>query len=334
MALEQTKGKIKIVGLVKGIQNENAFRDGYTKSEKKFKSLSFFVQTSSVNTVKVELFGSEKDVVYAYSQKKKESKQIEWAKRHDNHGDYKIMGVTMKLEKGEDGKVVQKVMTEFDAVDYIQNHLKDGDVVRITGEIDFQEYENQQGTMVRSQRFVIKTITKLDQELDFESPDFKEESKFEQEIVVTETEVDNDNKKLYVHAKIIKRNGEHVDTTFTVDASKYPKLANNMAKRLSFGDFIKTYGLIINSVILTQSDESFDDEDDWGGDSSIKNDFNYIRDYIQELQITSVDSSTYEKAKYKEEDFVNEDEDAFNGNVDDDFSDDEEDEDFNDLPFK
>jgi hypothetical protein len=344
--LEQTKGKIKLVGVVTGIGNENAKREGYTKSEKQFKSLSFFVQTSKQNRVKVELFGTERDYVYAYSQKAKESKKIEWAKRNDDHGDYKVLGVNLYLEKGEDGKNIRKVLTEYDAVEYISAHLKDGDVVRINGTIDFQEYENKQGKMVEAQRFIINSITKLDEALDFDSPDFKEEAKFEQEIVVTETIVDEENKKLLVGAKIIKYGGEVANTTFVVDAEQYPKLANNMAKRLSFGDFIKVFGLIINSVIITENTESapVDEEDDWGGDEEIKKDFenNYIRDYIQELRITSVDSSTYEPKKYKEEDFFNEDEDAFNGDVntdeDDDFGDDDfgddDDDDIDNLPFK
>jgi hypothetical protein len=338
--LEQTKGKIKLIGKVAGISNENAHRQGYTQNDKLFKAISFFVETSKVNRVKVELFGMEKDYVYAYSQKEKKTKQIEWTKRHDDHGDYKVLGVALKLEKGEDGKYIRKVLTELDAVEYIESHLKDGDVVRIGGEIDFYEYENQQGDLVQAKRFVIRSITKLDEELDFDAEDFKEESKFEQEIVATETMIDEESKKLIVGAKIIKYDGSHVDTTFTVDTEKYPKLAKNMAKRLSFGDFIKVYGLIINSVVLEEAPEEdiVDDEDDWGGDDEIKKDFetSYIRNYIQELQITSVDSSSYEQKKYKEEDFINEEEDIFNGDFDEDENDDFSDEDgeeIDDLPF-
>lgn len=339
--LEQTKGKIKLTGVVTGIGNENAKREGFTKSDKKFQSLSFFVQTSKPNRVKVELFGMEKDHVYAYSQKAKDTKKIDWAKRNDNHGDYKVLGVNLYLEKGEDGKNIRKVLQEYDAVEYITAHLKDGDVVRIQGQIDFQNYVNKQGQEVESEKFVITSITKLDEELDFEAEDFKEEAIFEQEIVVTETMVDDENKKLIVNAKVIKYGGETANATFVVDANEYPKLANNMAKRLGFGDFIKVFGKIINSVVITENPETpvVDEEDDWGGDEEIKKDFenNFIRDYINELRITSVDSSTYEQKKYKEEDFESEDEDAFNGDVDvedgDDFSDEDEEE-IDDLPFE
>ncbi|MCR8994585.1 hypothetical protein [Brevibacillus laterosporus] len=347
-ALEQTKGKIKLVGIVAGISNENAKREGYTKtSEKAYKSITFFVQTSKSNRVKIELFGMVKDQVSAYSQKAKTTKKIDWAKRNDNHGDYKVLGVNLYLEKGEDGKNIRKVMVEYDAIDYIVSNLKDGDVVRIGGQIDFQEYEDKQGKKKETQKFNFNSITKLDEALDFDSPDFKEESKFEQEIVVTDTMKDEEKNTLIVSAKVIKYGGETANATFVVNANDYPKLANNMANRFSYGDFIKVFGHIINSVILTENTEDTTaDEDDWGGDDEIKKDFenNYIRDYLQELRITSVDSSTYEPKKYNEDDLESEDEDNFNGNVDgedtgDDFNDDSDElpsneEEIDDLPFE
>lgn len=343
--LEQTKGKIKLVGRVKGIGNDNSKKEGFTQSEKQYKSLQFFTETSAVNQVRIELFGMERDEVVAYSSKAKQSKKVPWKNRKNDLGDYKVLGTGCYLEVDpqDSSKKLRMILPEFDAVDYIKANLKDGDIVRVNGEIDFQEYENNQGNTVSSKKFIIKSITKLSEELDFNSSEFKEESKFEQEIIVTDVIMDDETKRLIVNAKVIKYGGDVVDTSFTVDTEKYPKLAANMTKRFGFGDFIKVYGLIINSVVLKEAEEDLNDaaadDDDWGGDDEIKKDFdtNYIKDYIQELQITSVDSSTYEPKKYKEEDFMSEDEDAFNGDVkgndssDDDFEDDEG---MDDLPFE
>lgn len=334
--LEQTKGKIKLEGKVVGITNENAYREGFTTSEKPFKSLAFFVETSPVNKVKVEIFGMEREQVSAYSQKAKETKKVAWADRHGNHGDFKVLGVNMFLEKGSDGKNTRKVLVEYDAIDYIQQHLKEGDSVRINGEPDFQEFENQEGQKKESVKFTVKSISKLDEEIYFTSENFKEVSMFEQEIIATDVMVDDESKKLIVGAKVIKYNGDHVNATLVVDGNNLPKLANNMAKRLSFGDSIKVFGLIINSTIKKEVEAGSDivtDDDDWGGDDEIKNSMetSYITDYINELQITSVDSTSYEKKKYNEEDFFNEDEEAFDGNVEEeDFSDESE---IEDLPF-
>ncbi|TVX86028.1 hypothetical protein [Paenibacillus agilis] len=348
--LEQTKGKIKLVGRVKGIGNDNSKKEGFTKSDKQFKSLQFFLETSAVNQVRVELFGMEREEVVAYSSKAKQSKKVPWKNRKNDLGDYKVLGTGCYLEvdPNDSSKKLRMVLPEFDAVEYIKANLKDGDVVRVNGEIDFQEYVNKQGKTVSSKKFIIKSITKLDEKLDFNSPEFKEESKFEHEIIISDVMLDDENKRLHVNAKTIKYGGDIVDTSFTVDTFQYPKLAGNMTKRFGFGDFIKVYGLVINSVILKEAEESLDDapvsDDDWGGDEEIQKDFenNYMKDYIQELQIISVDSSTYEPKKYKEEDLISEDEDAFNGDVKggaktggDDFSDDDEDgEGLDELPFE
>lgn len=341
--LEQTKGKFKVSGIVAGISNENAKREGLTEKGKKWMSLSFFVNTSPTNRVKVEIFGMERDHVYAYSQKAKDTKKIAWANRNDNHDDYKVLGVNAYLEKGTDGKNIRKVSVEYDVIEYITAHIKDGDSVRIQGAIEFSEYENKQGQKKEQQRFAINSITKLDEAIDFNSEKFKEEAIFEQDIVVSETMVDDENKKLIINALIIKYGGEIAPATFVVDATEYPKLANNMAKRLSLGDFIKVFGRIINSVIVTENtepQETVADDDDWGGDEEVKKGFenNFIRDYIQELRITSVDSASYEQKKYNEEDLFSEDEDAFNGDVSgdsggDDFTDEGEEEEIDDLPF-
>lgn len=337
--LEETKGKIKLVGKVVGISNENAYREGFTKSDdsKPYKTLSFFVQTSEQNRVKVELFGMEREHVYAYSQKDKKSKQIKWDERNDNHGSYKVIGINAFLEDGADGKKARKVFVEYDAIDYIKKHLKDGDSVRITGKADFQQFEVE-GEMKTSTKFNFNSITKLDEEIDFEAENFKETAIFEQEIVVTDKMVDKEAKALIISANIIKYGGEVVPTSFVVNSETHPKLANNMSKRLGFGDFIKVYGLIINATILEEApQEVVEDDDDWGGDTDIKEelDTNYVKNYITELRITSVDSSTYEKKKYKEDDFLSEDEDAFNGDIDSDEDEDpfaDEDE-KDDLPF-
>lgn len=338
--LEQTKGKIKLTGIVTGISNENSVREGFTKvSEKAYKSLTFFVQTSEHNRVKVELFGMIKDQVIAYSSKARTSKRIDWAKRNDNHGDFKVLGVNLYFEKGADGKNIRVVKAEYDAIDFIKANLKDGDAVRIQGTMEFSQYTDKQGVTKEQTQFAINSITKLDDQLDLASAEFKEESFFEQEIVVLDTMVDEETKKLIVNAKVIKYNGDTANATFVVDGESLPKLAANVAKRFTLGDFIKVYGRIINSVVVTENTETqveVSDDDDWGGDDEVSKAFdnNFIRDYVSELRITSVESSTYEPKKYKEEDLFSKDEEAYNGDVASDSGDEsEDDEDIDELPF-
>lgn len=337
--LEQTKGKFKLEGKIKGISNENALNEGFTGSDKPYKSLSFFIETSPVNKVKVELFAMEWDEVTGYSQKAKESKKIKWDKRHENHGDYKVMGVNLFLEpsgKG-DGKHKRAVLVEWDAIDYILKNLKEGDSVRVNGEPSYQNYEDQEGQKKESVRFSFRSISKTD-EIDFEAENFEEVAIFEQEIVAIDTMIDDESKKLLISAHTITYKGKETPTaTFVVDGSTYPRFANNMAKRLQFGDFIKVFGKIINSSIREEAEPDADlatDDDDWGGDTDIQSSFNqeYITTYVNELQVTGVDSGLYVPKKYKDEDFFSKGQDAFDGNVEDgeDFGEEEE---IEDLPF-
>lgn len=325
--LEETRGKFKVVGVVQGIENENAYREGFTKDEREYKSLSFFVQTSKENRVKVELFGMVRDEVYAYSQKDKKSKKVSWDKRYDDLGSYKVMGTSISI----DGN--RKVLVEYDAIDYILENIKDGDVVRVNGVPDYQEFEGDNGEKRQSTRFNINSITKIDEELDFESEDFKETSFFEQDIVISDVMRDDESDKLLISAFIIKYGDKVVPTTFTVDTEKYPKLAKNMEKRLKFGDFLKVYGKIINATIYEKGE--VEDDDDWGGDGDIQSEFNYVKNHISEIQITSVDSKSYEKKKYTEDDLISEEEGIFDGDVDldDNSFDDDSDDDDENLPF-
>jgi hypothetical protein len=342
--LDQTKGQFKLMGKVKGIQNENALKEGVTRNDDPFKSLSFFVETSPTNAIKVELFAMERDEVYFYSSKAKESKKVKWAKRNDSIKEFKLIGIRMGLEKGAEGKNKIVQMVEWDAIDYIMDNLKDGDSVFVNGSIDFQEYKDNEGNMRQSKRYTLNGISKTKKPVDFDAEDFSEMASFEQDIVVTDVIIDEG--KLMVGAKIIGyagKNGQSiVDTTFIVDpeadGGKYKKLANNMKTRFKYGDAIKVFGLCINAVELQEA-EVEEEEDDWGGEMPAgQGDF--IRNYINELRITAVDSSTYEPKKYTEDDFYSEGEDSF-GDDDEDAFDEGDDfggedtgiEDDDDLPF-
>lgn len=339
-ALEVTKGKYKIEGKVVGISNEQAYREGFTKKDAPYKSLQFFVETSPTNRIRVEMFGMERDEVIFYNSKEKKSSRVKWDERNvASKTGAKLLGVNCFLE-GSIEKRTRKVFVEFDAIDYILKNVKDNDFVRISGAIDFSSYEDNEGVVKETVKYPINSITKI-ADVDFESEDFKEISQFEQTIVVSDKMVDDESKKLLINAFIINYNKDgnvHTGANFIVDGNVYPKLSSNMAKRLNFGDEIKIYGLIKNETIQVEApveaDDSADEDDDWGGDEDISSSFenNYINEYINELQIISVDSSSYEKSKYNEEDFLNEGEETFNGEGFDDENDDDDDDD--DLPFE
>mgnify|MGYP000983972932 CR=1 FL=1 len=334
MAVEQTKGKYKLEGIIEGLKGEGSFREGYTKNDDHYKSLSFFVRTSKTNRIRVEIFGMVRQIVKAYSNKTKKTIDVKWNNRHDDFKDYKVMG-TQIVDGG------RKVLVEYDAIDHILENFKDGDAVSLTGRMDYQEFESQ-GQKRYSTKFPFTYIKKLsgkEAEIDLETDNIVGKSSFEQEIIIDEIEKDDDENKLVVNVFTADYRGEITPTTLHVDMEEFPKLANNLARRLKFGDMMTVYGNIVNMTVVVPSSEAEEDldEDDWGGDEDIQDEFETIESYVSELQIRSVKRGSHFPQHYNEDDLISEGKDKFEGNIDEDedFEDDISDfDDDDELPFE
>ncbi len=323
--LSETKGSFKLVGLAVGLQNENAFREGYVENGanrgRPYRSLKFGVRTSPINLVNVELYGVERETVYPYSSKKKEATEIPWEQRFNPPAGYKVIGVDMNL----DGK--RTMLVEYDAIEYIYNNLADGDSVFAGGAIQWQEFLNREGEEIVASKFVIKNIYKTKQPVNFEAEKFVPTNDFEQTIVVTDTIKDEN--KLLVNAYVIGYN-TYCATQFVIDGGKQKGLAKTFSK-LKFGDEVKVFGKIVNEVEVIK--EEIEDDDDWG--ETPESYRGKITNVNREMLITKADPDSLEKKKYKEDDFWDKNEDVENEvddeNDDADWGDDEEQED--DLPF-
>jgi molybdopterin converting factor small subunit len=339
MSAEKTNGKFKLEGFVEGLNGEFAFREGYTKTDKHYKSLSFFVQTSKTNKIRVELFGMVRDKVKAYSSKAKKTKDVSWEARDKDHKDYKVMGTNIEVEENEKGKLVRKVLVEYDAIDYLRKNLKDGDAVRVNGDVDFQSFEDKNGEKKYSTKFPFRYIKKLTEdeakEIDLTTDNIVGKSVFEQDIIINEVERDDDMGKLLVHVFTVKYNGDIVPATLVVNTEDLPKLAKNLEKRLNFGDLLTVYGNAVNMAVTEPSGEAESslEDDEWGGDEELEDEFDTINSYVNELQIRSVKKGSHEPKMYNEDDLISKDEDAFNGDIDEDIDEDFDDEDDEDLPF-
>lgn len=327
--LEETKGSFTLKGIISGLSNDNSVREGVTQSDKDYKAISFDIESSPTNRVRVEMFGMERDVYY-YSSQKKETKKISF----ENRGKvtlkgFRLMGVNLNPTGNKNDR---KTLIEFDAVDYIKENFKDGDSVYVTGNLDFSVFENKQGEVVNKTAFQIKSITKEKEPIDFNDEDFQPHAFFKQDIVVTELdEVEN---RLMINSKIIKYKGELVDATFIVDAERLKKFAKTLKKNLKFGDFIHVKGWIVSETIEEEAPQEDSEGDDWGGETPEGMDNNYIRSYVNELVIVNVDKDSYEPQKYTEEDLFSQEEEDYGEDVDssDGFEDEEEEED-GELPF-
>jgi single-stranded DNA-binding protein len=331
--LEQTKGKFKVVGKIKGIDNEKAYRTGVTKNGDDYQSIGFLLETAPNNTVPVELFGMKTDNVLIMNFKEKDNKKkkkyVDWEDRYDNHGDYELVG-TVTVKTDASAKKGNRLL-QYEAVETIFENFEDGDWVECRGQIDFESWETDEGEVKTRYKLKMNMLVKI-KEKDFEDEKFKEVNEFAQTIVVTETEVDKESSRLIILSKIIDYQSNVVDTSLVIDIEKYKKLATNLKKRLKFGDQIRVVGKIRNETEFIKAEEEEEDDEDWGGDSvSIEDE--YQRNQIRELLVTGVVKKTHVEAKYTEEDLFNEDEENF-GSDDDDDDDDDIDIDDDDLSFE
>lgn len=341
--LTQTKSQFKIVGVVTGLSNENAYREDVIskgKNEgKEYRSIRFGVKTSDVNTVYVEMFGMEMEYVYAYKQsdvrgQKGDTKKVAFAQRNNLPKGYNILSTSIGLDMDASGKPVRHGMAEYDAVEKIHEEVQDGDSVYVSGEIDFSEYETKQGEKRKQVRYIIKSISKQTKPVEFDSEKFKESAGFEQELVFVNSEYDKETKKVHVLAYVIKYGDKFETADFVInvdeDNKANKKVAEVFSKKMKFGDFCKVMGKIVNKVetIEVESEE----EDIWGEvPEEMKK--TAIKNRVTELVITAADGQTYEKAKYSDEDFVVEEfikEEKPSKKADNPFDSDEDDD---DLPF-
>ena len=169
-SLPQTRGnadKVVAVGTLTGTGRDRFFNEGISKSGKHWKSLNFGVDTGDGKVVWFELFGSEKDKVYAYrpaqkGESKGTSQSIAWANRHNIPEGFRLIGVGVGLETDENGRTVYNNLSEIDAIDSLVNAkdvFTDGAHVRINAKIDFNTFENKQGEKITQMKYIPQSIS-------------------------------------------------------------------------------------------------------------------------------------------------------------------------------
>ena len=136
----------------------NSYTFGIDKESQKsdwiYNQMGLKVEAGKCGSIKSEMmggYGSErKNEVYVHGKKDdgkddfKTSFTVAWEDRFDEEV-LKTIGdrcfITVGLEKDKDDKVIyKKFISPYDAIAYIKEHLKDGDVVNIKGDIKYQMY--------------------------------------------------------------------------------------------------------------------------------------------------------------------------------------------------
>lgn len=293
--LQQTRGYFKLAGIVSGVRRQDFFKDTTTKTGKNRKAVKFAIQTSAENKVFVTLAGQPMDFVY-YSKRaekkgeKSETKKVPWEKRKDfKEEGFNLIGVNVGLSKklDKEGKEVNDIQyaVAYDAVQLINENLRDGMSVFVRGNIEYSTFEGR-----NIQQYVINQIS-LCQDIDFAQEGFTETASWEQPIVFKAVNKDTEEAgKWRLTGDIITYN-DVVETDFVI---RNEKIAKTLSKNLKPYYAVKVHGSLIGR---TEEVVVEDDDDGWGE----ANPMNAMGSYYREMLVTGADKTSVDSELYSEE---------------------------------
>ena len=301
--LKQTSATFQTRGIVFGMKKNNAYQSGTSKNGGSWNSIEFGLNINDKKPIFIKLNGFPRNEVYYYkaAEKKGEkgtTKKVAWKDRKKSPGEgFRLIGVNISTGKDENGKNINEMFVEYDAVEHLHKTLKDGDSLFVKGNMVFSSYTNKDGQTQRKVELVPTQISYTQEPVDFDAEDFKEMAEFENTLVFSDIEKETDEDGKNTGRFVITGYSIGYSTvdpvSFIIDAD-HAKLAGNIKKKLKPSNSIKTYGRIeIVSNVSTVDDN--DDDDGWGESSPMERQNSPIkREYIIYKAVPdSIDTETY-----------------------------------------
>lgn len=315
--LKPNYGSFVLRGIVGGTQREKYYTNGSTEKGK-WQRLNFSVKVNDNASTFVELMGFKGATVQFVNDEDKQNKKyidVPWKDRYKERTDnYKLnnavkVGLT-KEENSDKNKV--NTMTSYDAVDFIKNHLKEGDSVYIRGQLQITAYEGKP-----QQKFIIQQIYHTAEPVDFNAKGYEPEASFNHEIVYVGSDYDEETNRTIINTYIIyKDNDKNIKFTpymFFVNHEKYKndeekskaiaKLRDSF-ENLPFGSTIRVNGNINIYIEKTENEEDADEVPEFGGFTAKGQEAIVRGTTIRELEITGGDGRTLIRERYSEDDFL------------------------------
>lgn len=301
--LPETRGQFQVKGKINGVESSRFYTEKKTKNGKDFRAVNFGCMYDDKKTVYMSLNGMPQDNVYFSKRNtdtgKTETKKVAWANRNTfNENGFRMIGTNLGLVKttDADGKEVndKKTMHSFDACKYIKENLADDSSTFIRGNIEFSSYQDNEGNIRRSIKYVPSQVS-LCKAVDFE--EYDEENKpvhdFTQTIVFMgidkERENDKDTGRFVVSAKIVTY-ADIIDTEFIITDAK---LAGLFKKNLKKYNSISVHG----HIEVSHKIEEVVEEDSWG----MANSMNSVSAPTKtEMIITGATPSSIDRETYTE----------------------------------
>ena len=238
-ALKKGKATFNLIGRAKVTDKifnlDNSYDSGWTDN-----SMYVGIDCGNGNVVYAEMrsgfFPDKDNTIRAYSKDEKDdtgkskSVEIAWEDRldeslYDSISDSSF--ITVGVEKDVKGKTVyKKFLTAYDAVEYLKEHLEDGMIVNVKGNLGYQEYDDNVSTRKDITSIVLSKVT--------DEADFK--ATFSQTILVDSKSVGKKNEEkgtIELSAYVVdyvgkpKINGEKVEVKKNVTYPKQFEIAIN-----------------------------------------------------------------------------------------------------------
>ena len=206
--LPETKGNIKIRGVVTGTKKDKFFETTTDSKGRLYNTVKYGVSVTDESTIYVENREMKQENVYFYkkSEVKGEKGTVKKVPYNNyksfNEDGYTMLGMKNGLEKHfdlEENKEKNKLVTlpNFDAVKYISETLEDNMQVFIRGSIDFGSYTNKEGDVKRTTKFVPESVF-LTEGIDFNADNYKPTADFVQTFIFMGIEKDETDRKSVV----------------------------------------------------------------------------------------------------------------------------------------
>lgn len=300
--LKQTTNSFQVRGKVTGTKSKRFYTNGTGKNGGAWNVVEFGVEIEEHKTVYVKLNGYTRDSVFYYKKGENGAKgitqKVAWKDRKKAPGkDFRLIGVNITTGKDDNGNNINSTFTEFDAVEWLHEHLSDGDSVFIRGNMIFTSYVDRNGQPHKKTELAPTQISATQKPVDFNAEDYVEMAEFENTLVFSAIEKEEDENSKPTGRFILSGYSVGYNTvepvSFIIDAD-HAGVANAIRKKMKPGNSILTYGRIsvVNNV------EEVED-DGWGStERSPMERVNApsVREYI----VYKVNGKTFDQETYTE----------------------------------
>ena len=296
------RGTFKLVGKVKGVEDDRFFKAYTFDSGSQKNAMSFSIKTDKNNESYVNLEGwvckLAKFNKWDREAKKSLSRECSWEERFDfdEEGFDPSWGTRLKMDNKKDSSIT--TLFQYDACDELKDSLKDDMSVFVEGATEFSHY-TKDGDVKRAKKLNITKMYRQEKDIDFESDKFKEENRFKQEFIFMgiEKELNPEDDKatgrFIVSAKVVT-NESVEDVEFVLENKK---LAENLRKKVKPYTAITSIGRLVTRV--EDDVEEVEEEDGWGDEKDMDGSGSTTR--YREWIITKVYQESIDTDTYSEE---------------------------------